>query len=70
VEEELDVPFRTGDRRGRRGYRRQSYLTGGGGHFVTTRAWIAVSRITPLRISLRPASNCGLTSATTSPSLT
>jgi hypothetical protein len=34
VEEELDVPFRTGDRRGRRGYRRQSYLTRRGGHFV------------------------------------
>src|SRR5262245_36816607 len=32
-----------------------------------TRAWTAASRMTPLRISLRPASNCGLTSATTSP---
>src|SRR5258706_3587767 len=32
----------------------------------TTRDWIAVSRMTPLRISLRPASNCGLTIAITS----
>src|SRR4029079_8481067 len=33
----------------------------------TTRAWMDASRMTPLRISLRPASNCGLTRATTSP---
>ena len=32
----------------------------------STRAWIAGSRMMPLRTSSRPASNCGFTSATTS----
>ena len=67
MEQELDVALLAGDRRRGRAHARQSYLSArGASPRRATRACTAGSRMTPLRTSSRPASNCGFTSATTS----
>ena len=67
VEEELDVALLAGDRRRASTATRVNPTSApAAATSATTRACTAGSRMTPLRTSPRPASNCGFTSATTS----